>query len=171
MNELRALNRWAMGSMNLGLIVLFLSMFSLAATQECYADSAEVLPQGKSAVFVEGKFYLPVTKQYDEDGNKEKIADEYNTTLNSAVFPALGPLGTAFGLPAGTANLGQTDVSYKYNFTIIEFTYAYGITDRLSIGTNVPPAEALLQASGAATPSMAPFPNRSGCFESFLSIP
>jgi hypothetical protein len=138
MNELRALNRWAMGSMNLGLIVLFLSMFSLAATQECYADSAEVLPQGKSAVFVEGKFYLPVTKQYDEDGNKEKIADEYNTTLNSAVFPALGPLGTAFGLPAGTANLGQTDVSYKYNFTIIEFNYAYGITDKLSIGTKIP---------------------------------
>jgi hypothetical protein len=138
MNELRALNRRAMGSMNLWLIVLLLSIFFLAAIQECYADSAEVLPQGRSAVFVEGKFYLPVTKQYDEDGNKEKIADEYNTTLNSNVFPALGPLGAAFGLPAGTANLGQTDVSYKYNFTIIEFNYAYGITDRLSIGTKIP---------------------------------
>jgi len=97
MNELRALNRRAMGSMNLWLIVLLLSIFFLAAIQECYADSAEVLPQGRSAVFVEGKFYLPVTKQYDEDGNKEKIADEYNTTLNSNVFPALGPLGAAFG--------------------------------------------------------------------------
>lgn len=138
MNELRALNRRAMGSMNLWLIVLLLSIFFMAAIQECYADSAEVLPQGRSAVFVEGKFYLPVTKQYDEDGNKEKIADEYNTTLNSNVFPALGPLGAAFGLPAGTANLGQTDVSYKYNFTIIEFNYAYGITDRLSIGTKIP---------------------------------
>jgi hypothetical protein len=79
-----------------------------------------------------------VTKQYDEDGNKEKIADKYNTTLDSAVFPDLDPLGAAFGLPPGSANLGQTDVSYKYNFTIIEFNYAYGITDRLSIGTKIP---------------------------------
>ena len=39
-----------------------------------------------------------------------------------------------------------------------------------SIGTNVPAAEALLAASGPATPSMAPLPNSSGCLDSFFSV-
>jgi len=138
MKGLRKSSHLTMGFASWWLIILFLLLSLLVGRKNGYADSAEVLPQGKSAVFVEGKIYLPVTKQYDEDGNKEKIADKYNTTLNSTVFPALGPLGAAFGLPAGTANIGQTDVSYKYNFTIIEFTYAYGITDRLSIGAKIP---------------------------------
>ena len=138
MKEHRDIHPSARGCMSLWFIALFLSLSPLAALQECYADSAEVLPQGKSGVFIESKIYLPVTKQYDEEGNKEKIADKYNKTLNSNVFPALGPLGAAFGLPAGTANVGQTDVSYKYNFTIIEFNFAYGITDKLSIGTKIP---------------------------------
>ena len=40
----------------------------------------------------------------------------------------------------------------------------------VSSGTSVPAAEALLAASGPATPSMAPWPNSSGCFASFFSI-
>ena len=40
---------------------------------------------------------------------------------------------------------------------------------RASIGTRVPAAEALLAASGPATPSMAPWPNSSGCLVSFFS--
>ena len=36
----------------------------------------------------------------------------------------------------------------------------------VSSGTSVPAAEALLAASGPATPSMAPRPNSSGCRES-----
>jgi hypothetical protein len=35
----------------------------------------------------------------------------------------------------------------------------------VSSGTSVPAAEALLAASGPATPSMAPWPNSSGCLE------
>ena len=41
---------------------------------------------------------------------------------------------------------------------------------RDSIGTSVPAAEALLAASGPATPSMAPLPNSSGCLESRFSV-
>ena len=37
-------------------------------------------------------------------------------------------------------------------------------------GTSVPAAEALLAASGPATPSIAPLPNSSGCFDSFFSV-
>ena len=36
--------------------------------------------------------------------------------------------------------------------------------------TRVPAAEALLAASGPATPSIAPLPNSSGCRVSFFSI-
>ena len=39
-----------------------------------------------------------------------------------------------------------------------------------SSGTIVPAAEALLAASGPATPSMAPLPNSSGCLESLRSV-
>jgi hypothetical protein len=41
---------------------------------------------------------------------------------------------------------------------------------RVSIGTRPPAAEALLVASGPATPSMAPWPNSSGCLDSFFSV-
>src|SRR5689334_20127698 len=39
-----------------------------------------------------------------------------------------------------------------------------------SNGANAAAAEALLAASGPATPSMAPLPNSSGCFDSFFSL-
>ena len=40
----------------------------------------------------------------------------------------------------------------------------------VSSGTSTPVAAALLAASGPATPSIAPLPNSSGCFESFFSV-
>src|SRR5262245_47663450 len=40
----------------------------------------------------------------------------------------------------------------------------------VSSGTSVPVAEALFAASGPATPSIAPLPHSSECFESFFSI-
>ena len=40
---------------------------------------------------------------------------------------------------------------------------------RVSSGTSVPAAEALLAASGPATPSMAPWPNSSGCLAKAFS--
>ena len=40
---------------------------------------------------------------------------------------------------------------------------------RVSSGASTPAAEALLAASGPATPSMAPCPNSSGCLDSRFS--
>ena len=40
---------------------------------------------------------------------------------------------------------------------------------RVSRGMNAPPAAALLAASGPATPSIAPAPNRSGCRDARFS--
>jgi hypothetical protein len=42
---------------------------------------------------------------------------------------------------------------------------------RVSSGTSAPPVSALLAPSGAATPSMAPWPNSSGCLETAFSMP
>ena len=49
---------------------------------------------------------------------------------------------------------------------------AVAVVGRPSVrsGSSVPAAEALLAASGPATPSMAPLPNSSGCLDSFFSV-
>jgi hypothetical protein len=110
----------------------FLSMLlPLAMCSECFGDSAEVLPKGRSAVFIEGKFYPTIDERYGPNGDEEKVAADFNTNLNSTVFPALLALGP-------TANIGRSVVSFEYDFTIIEFNYAYGITDKLSFGIKIP---------------------------------
>ena len=40
----------------------------------------------------------------------------------------------------------------------------------VSSGTSTPVDDALFAASGPATPSIAPWPNSSGCFDSFFSV-
>jgi hypothetical protein len=120
------------------LYTAFLSLVPLVMSDVSYGDSAEVLPQGRSGVFIEGKFYLPVNERYNQDGNEESLAVDFNTNLNSRVFPSLKMLETAFGLPPGSASLGNSVVSFEYDFNIIELNYAYGITDRLSFGIKIP---------------------------------
>ena len=46
---------------------------------------------------------------------------------------------------------------------------AFGGMPSVSSGMNAVCAAALLALSGAATPSIAPLPNRSGCFGTFFS--
>jgi len=105
---------------------------------ECWADSAEVLPKGRSAVFIEGKFFLPITERYNQDGDEEDLAVDFNTNLNSRVFPSLRLVEAGFGMPAGSGSLGSSVVSFEYDFNIIELNYAYGITDKLSFGFKIP---------------------------------
>ena len=59
---------------------------------------------------------------------------------------------------------------YCVNAASITAAVALVGSPRDSIGTRVPAAEALLAASGPATPSMAPWPNSSGCLESRFSV-
>ena len=59
---------------------------------------------------------------------------------------------------------------YDWNAASITAAVAFVGSPRVSIGTRVPAAEALLAASGPATPSIAPWPNSSGCLESFFSV-
>jgi hypothetical protein len=115
---------------NLLMLLLFQWLFSIA-----YADDAIVLPRGVSRVSIESNFYLPIDKRYNPDGKVEDVAIDYNTSLNSRVFPALAPLNPLVG---GTASLGDTKASFDYDITILYLGVAYGITDRLSAGVRLP---------------------------------
>jgi hypothetical protein len=59
---------------------------------------------------------------------------------------------------------------YWMNAASITAAVALVGSPRVSIGTSVPAAEALLVASGPATPSIAPLPNSSGCLDRRFSV-
>ncbi len=97
-----------------------------------------MLPSGVSRVSVEGQFYFPVDERYGSDGHVEDVAVDYNTDLDSSVFPALALVEAGFGMPAGSASVGRSVVDFKLDFTIVEFTFTRGVTDRLTLGVKVP---------------------------------
>jgi len=41
-------------------------------------------------------------------------------------------------MPKGSANIGRSVVSFKYDFNITELSFAYGLTDRLTVGVFIP---------------------------------
>ena len=83
MEEHRDLNRGAKGVAKFLISAVLLCLALIAMRDLCCADNAEVLPQGRSAIFIEGKFYFPVDERYGPDGDEEKIAQDFNSTLNS----------------------------------------------------------------------------------------
>lgn len=116
---------------------LFLSLcivFSFSTS--VFADTAETLPKGVFRSAVLGKFYLPVDETFKDNGETADPAYKYNAKLNSTVFPALAPYDAIFG--PGKASLGNSVVSFEYDFQIYELYFQYGITDRLSAGIMVP---------------------------------
>ncbi len=119
-------------------VSLFALFFSYVGFGVAYADNAEVLPKGVSRVSVNGKFYSPIDERYNPDGDTEDIATDYNATLDSSVFPDLALVEAAFLMPAGSANIGDSVVSFEYDVMIVELSYQYGLTARLSVGIMIP---------------------------------
>lgn len=102
------------------------------------ADDAEVLPKGVWTVRMENKFYLPIDKRYGPGGKPEDAAADFNATLNRNVFPDLAVIEQAFGLPPGSANVGNSVVSFEYEIDYLDTIVAYGVTDKLTVGVNIP---------------------------------
>jgi hypothetical protein len=102
------------------------------------ADDAIVLPKGKSLIRVEGQFSLPITERFNKDGHLEDLAKDFNTNLDSNVFPSISLVEAAFGLPAGSGTFGKSVVTFNRQINIITVTPAYGVTDNLTIGANIP---------------------------------
>jgi len=109
--------------------------FCMLSTTASHAGTAETMPKGVSRISVDSNFYKSIKQRYDEDGNEEDVAEDFNTTLDSTVFPALALLEQPIGpLPPGSANIGESEVDFEYDFIIVQLAYQYGITDRLSVG-------------------------------------
>ena len=116
----------------------FCLLFLMGTIRLSYGDSAEVLPKGVFRGDVEYSYYLPIDQRFDPDGNEEDLAADYNTNLNSSVFPDLGLVEIGFGMPAGSASLGESVVDFELNAHEVDLKFYYGVTDKLSIGTKIP---------------------------------
>lgn len=100
------------------------------------ADDALVLPKGRSSVGAENLFYLPTTQRYNPSGNPEGIASGFDDRrLDSSVFTLLQPLDP---FVPGTASIGDSHLRFKYHYNITNLTFAHGITDRLTVGIEIP---------------------------------
>lgn len=102
------------------------------------ADTATVLPKGRASTIVEGKYYFDFGKKFDNHGNTIDIADDFNSDLNSTVFPGLAQLETFFGMPPGSASLGRSDIDYTFGGSEVISLFSYGLTDRLTLGVRIP---------------------------------
>ena len=114
---------------------------SLWCYQSALADSARVLPQGRSGVFTSYYDYFNIDQRYNDDGDREDLSEDFNTSLDSSVFPLLknledSPLGGF--LPGGMASFGDTDIDMDLDIKIFEFEYYYGFTDKLTVGIKIP---------------------------------
>ena len=81
-------------------------------------SDAIVLPKGVFEIHLDGMFSLPITQRYDKDGNIEDLATDFNVNLNSDVFSELSLVEMGFGLPAGSATFGQTEVEFERHIRI-----------------------------------------------------
>lgn len=115
-----------------------LGLFLLLVPDISFSGSAEVLPKGVWSVQASNRYYPSTTERYNKDGKTEDVATDFNSTLNSRVFPDLALIEAGFGMPAGSANIGNSVVSMKYDVNILYTTVAYGITDRMTLGVQIP---------------------------------
>jgi hypothetical protein len=121
-------------------LYLFICFFFFIAgvVSQSYADSAQVMPKGVVGVFTEGKYYFDFHKKFNEHGDTEDIAKDYNASLNSNVFSGLRQIETFFHLPPGSASIGNSVVSFKFGGEEFISLLQYGLTDRLTVGVRIP---------------------------------
>ena len=119
---------------------IFVILYLLCNVSIIYANSAAVLPKGRYRVSLEGAYYLPIDTRFNENGDEESIAVNFNTTLDSSVFPALQLLEQSLGgpIPDGSANVGNSITYFELKVQEYQFSVQYGLTDKLSIGINIP---------------------------------
>lgn len=117
---------------------LVIAMTTIVGSNICWADDAEVLPKGVSWMRFQFTHYLPIEEQFGPDGKTEDIGTDFTRNLNSSVFPALGQVEAGFGLPTGSATLGNSDVNIDFDIDEFELTYGYGVTNRVTVGVKVP---------------------------------
>jgi len=113
-------------------------LFSLCLFSVSHADNADVVPKGVFNANSSSYFYLPIKKQFDTGGHTEDLAVDFNATLGSNAFPALSLVEAGFGMPPGSANVGNSITDFEYHIKKEEILLAYGLTDRLTVGIMIP---------------------------------
>jgi hypothetical protein len=116
-----------------GLLTLLVGYSSVSL-----GDSAQVLPKGRSGVLTSYYDYFTIDERYDSDGNREDLAADFNTSLDSSVFAGLQVVEGGFGMAAGSASFGDTVVQMEYDIKIFELEFYYGITDKFTAGVKIP---------------------------------
>ena len=111
------------------------SLISLFAWCSLVEGSANVLPKGVFSFYTTYYHYGDIDSRYDPDGKKEDIAVNYNSELDSSVFPALAPLDPLVG---GVASIGNSVVDFEFIYRWWEFGLDYGLTDNVSVGILIP---------------------------------
>ena len=153
-----------------GLLMAVIAPWSVGQSR---AEDASVLPKGVGRVTLDSLFYLPVEQRYNPHGGTEDIATDFNNRhLDSTIFSLLTPLNPF--VPGGNASIGDSHVKYKYLYNIEDLGGQYGLTDRLTIGIDIPyfwasnsveaglnsgpgsSANVVLNTSSAATLALAP---------------
>jgi len=120
------------------LYLFILFFFFTGVISQSYADTAQVVPKGAVSVWTEGIFYFDFHEKFNEHGNTQDIAKDYNANLNSNVFTGLRQIESIFHLPSGSASIGNSVVSFKYGGEEFNSLLMYGLTDRLTIGVRIP---------------------------------
>jgi hypothetical protein len=96
-------------------LVVFISLVSTVFffSERIFADDATVLPKGRFMFSLDSKFYLPIDERFNENGDTEDLAIDLNANLNGSVFPQLSLIEQGFGMPTGSATLGNSIVSFE----------------------------------------------------------
>ncbi|MGA1844861.1 MAG: hypothetical protein ACMUIS_09910, partial [bacterium] len=110
----------------------------------CCADDAMVLPKGRWMTSLGLDYYPEWDKQFNQDGDEEALAHDYNRSLNSSVFTDLAGFETpavitALGLPADfKATLGRSIVDFEKTATITNLMVSHGLSDKMTLGIKIP---------------------------------
>src|SRR5260370_12745976 len=117
-----------------GLLMAVIAPWSVSQSR---AEDGSVLRKGVGRVTLDSLFYLPVEQRYNPHGATEDLATDFNNRrLDSTIFSLLTPLNPF--VPGGNASIGDSHVKYKYLYNIEDLGGQYGLTDRLTIGIDIP---------------------------------
>ncbi|MDX1777154.1 MAG: hypothetical protein R3297_11275, partial [Desulfobulbales bacterium] len=119
---------------------IVLCLYLLCSAASSYAASAAVLPKGRHRINLQAAYYLPIDTRFNEDGDEESIAVNFNARLDAFIFPALQLLEESLGgpMPDGSATVGNSVTDFELNVREYKISYQYGLTDKLSIGIVIP---------------------------------
>jgi hypothetical protein len=120
------------------LLVLSFTLLVLSDVGVSNADDAAVLPKGKWRLQVDTNYFLPITKRYNKNGDVEDAAKDFNTNLTNQLLGLQAICSPVNGACTPTDTLGRSLVTFRYDIKYVNTQVAYGLTDRLSLGTNIP---------------------------------